>query len=111
MSTLANAYSDYKASTSLNIEARGMAQIRRNYPAYANMIVQALEVARYYSFNALHNLDQVKHQVLPGSRLDTFLKSFFGVKKRSEEHTSELQSLMRISYAVFCLKNKIIKPK
>src|SRR3546814_1389910 len=31
--------------------------------------------------------------------------------KRSEEHTSELQSLMRISYAVFCLKkqNKVIK--
>src|SRR3546814_2499266 len=27
-------------------------------------------------------------------------------KLRSEEHTSELQSLMRISYAVFCLKNK-----
>src|SRR3546814_2002450 len=33
-----------------------------------------------------------------------------GVKKpeRSEEHTSELQSLMRISYAVFCLKKKKI---
>src|SRR3546814_8908714 len=32
---------------------------------------------------------------------------------RSEEHTSELQSLMRISYAVFCLKkkNKIIKKR
>src|SRR3546814_9086589 len=28
------------------------------------------------------------------------------VKPRSEEHTSELQSLMRISYAVFCLKKK-----
>src|SRR3546814_4606707 len=28
------------------------------------------------------------------------------VSIRSEEHTSELQSLMRISYAVFCLKNK-----
>src|SRR3546814_3976241 len=28
---------------------------------------------------------------------------------RSEEHTSELQSLMRISYAVFCLKNKTKK--
>src|SRR3546814_4897815 len=27
-------------------------------------------------------------------------------RERSEEHTSELQSLMRISYAVFCLKNK-----
>src|SRR3546814_1397270 len=29
--------------------------------------------------------------------------------KRSEEHTSELQSLMRISYAVFCLKKKKLK--
>src|SRR3546814_10643673 len=29
---------------------------------------------------------------------------------RSEEHTSELQSLMRISYAVFCLKKKNIQP-
>src|SRR3546814_4404213 len=28
--------------------------------------------------------------------------------RRSEEHTSELQSLMRISYAVFCLKKKTI---
>src|SRR3546814_8407878 len=28
--------------------------------------------------------------------------------KRAEEHTSELQSLMRISYAVFCLNKKII---
>src|SRR3546814_7622555 len=31
---------------------------------------------------------------------------FFGPRIRSEEHTSELQSLMRISYAVFCLKKK-----
>src|SRR3546814_5512900 len=34
---------------------------------------------------------------------------FFGIclgMQRSEEHTSELQSLMRISYAVFCLKKK-----
>src|SRR3546814_3772255 len=30
---------------------------------------------------------------------------------RSEEHTSELQSLMRISYAVFCLKKKKIRKK
>src|SRR3546814_1097631 len=37
------------------------------------------------------------------------LESPFSVLKmmRSEEHTSELQSLMRISYAVFCLKKKI----
>src|SRR3546814_1485232 len=30
----------------------------------------------------------------------------FGIRVRSEEHTSELQSLMRISYAVFCLTKK-----
>src|SRR3546814_8326893 len=35
-----------------------------------------------------------------------FVNSFHVVAKRSEEHTSELQSLMRISYAVFCLKKK-----
>src|SRR3546814_1831998 len=32
-------------------------------------------------------------------------------RPRSEEHTSELQSLMRISYAVFCLKKKKIEPQ
>src|SRR3546814_8026156 len=32
--------------------------------------------------------------------------SMFAADKRSEEHTSELQTLMRISYAVFCLKKK-----
>src|SRR3546814_7461602 len=32
-------------------------------------------------------------------------------RRRSEEHTSELQSLMRISYDVFCLKKKIINIK
>src|SRR3546814_2384596 len=31
---------------------------------------------------------------------------YVGYKLRSEEHTSELQSLMRLSYAVFCLKKK-----
>src|SRR3546814_8734661 len=34
-----------------------------------------------------------------------------GANNRSEEHTSELQSLMRISYAVFCLKKKTQKTK
>src|SRR3546814_6646000 len=38
---------------------------------------------------------------------DRFLSKCRGIAAlRSEEHTSELQSLMRISYAVFCLKKK-----
>src|SRR3546814_1833808 len=47
---------------------------------------------------------------IPGSILAALLlgvlESFAAVYLRSEEHTSELQSLMRISYAVFCLKKK-----
>src|SRR3546814_3696441 len=40
----------------------------------------------------------------------TFFSPRFGMvaDRRSEEHTSELQSLMRISYAVFCLQKKIL---
>src|SRR3546814_3689054 len=34
-------------------------------------------------------------------------RGVFRIGRRSEEHTSELQSLMRISYAVFCLNKKI----
>src|SRR3546814_7297477 len=43
----------------------------------------------------------------PISRLRKFLLTG-DIQPRSEEHTSELQSLMRISYAVFCLKKKNI---
>src|SRR3546814_7668239 len=49
---------------------------------------------------------QARMTVIPvGPRLDDrkFVDEF---RTRSEEHTSELQSLMRISYAVFCLKKK-----
>src|SRR3546814_4382876 len=42
----------------------------------------------------------------PASAPSTSSSSSAGSSSRSEEHTSELQSLMRISYAVFCLKKK-----
>src|SRR3546814_7087113 len=38
-----------------------------------------------------------------------FISALSHLALRSEEHTSELQSLMRISYAVFCLKKKKIE--
>src|SRR3546814_7114059 len=41
-----------------------------------------------------------------GPRCDFTSAAAFAKSRRSEEHTSELQSLMRISYAVFCLKKK-----
>src|SRR3546814_8682588 len=48
-------------------------------------------------------------QSLPDGALKSLLvDGIFSGLGRSEEHTSELQSLMRISYAVFCLKKKKI---
>src|SRR3546814_2031101 len=53
-------------------------------------------------------LGDTAYPALPPSRPDTWAGQIRGVdvRLRSEEHTSELQSLMRISYAVFCLKKK-----
>src|SRR3546814_7409340 len=55
--------------------------------------------------------DRIADRGIPSFRgrpVDTDASTFFGnaALSRSEEHTSELQSLMRISYAVFCLKKK-----
>src|SRR3546814_7805542 len=60
--------------------------------------------------NSLLIIDEVYDALVPHSSPDK--GSGYGVQLsadfmgRSEEHTSELQSLMRISYAVFCLKQK-----
>src|SRR3546814_5766943 len=51
--------------------------------------------------------DRIIHQVKEGvERPKPSVTFSIGEEVRSEEHTSELQSLMRISYAVFCLKKK-----
>src|SRR3546814_7375973 len=56
-----------------------------------------------FSFMFLAPLLYALHAVLTG--LAMALMDVLGIKLgRSEEHTSELQSLMRISYAVYCLK-------
>src|SRR3546814_5369568 len=48
------------------------------------------------------------NSIAPQDEMGLFVSQSFGDfdMKRSEEHTSELQSLMRNSYAVFCLKKK-----
>jgi hypothetical protein len=66
--------------TLLNIEATGMPQIRQMYPVKAQMIQHAIDLARLYAFNSLHNLAQLKANV-PGTRLDGFLRVFFGVDR------------------------------
>src|SRR3546814_5940242 len=65
---------------------------------------------RFWSANARMNMAETHHATkhrggffAVAALLGTALA---GGVARSEEHTSELQSLMRISYAVFCLKKK-----
>src|SRR3546814_7742062 len=50
---------------------------------------------------------QVPYQYLYPVIIVLICIGVYSVNNRSEEHTSELQSLMRISYAVFCLKKNI----
>src|SRR3546814_3323287 len=62
-------------------------------------------------FNPEETADNLKKQngFIPGIRPGKNTAAYLDfVLTRSEEHTSELQSLMRISYAVFCLKKKSI---
>src|SRR3546814_1166933 len=56
---------------------------------------------------AIHILTELGFKVLATGGTQRFLAEQ-GI--RSEEHTSDLQSLMRISYAVFCLTKKITQP-
>src|SRR3546814_10803260 len=52
----------------------------------------------------VHRERNVVHMAFGGAQVE--VSNARVAQERSEEHTSELQSLMRISYAVFCLQNK-----
>src|SRR3546814_1592564 len=68
--------------------------------------IQTLMAAQYRA-DAINQASRVQSQTDAQDATTKFLGS--GNAYRSEEHTSELQSLMRISYAVFCLKKKKTK--
>src|SRR3546814_3718166 len=61
---------------------------------FADSVELILEANRIGGRHGLGMSDQIENRIIEAK------------SRRSEEHTSELQSLMRISYAVFCLKKK-----
>src|SRR3546814_4131194 len=71
------------------------------------------DLDRYASLHAQAYGEAVDAEKLIPHMLEAFMAGDRGFRKgtRSEEHKSELQSLMRISYAVFCLKKKNNKEK
>src|SRR3546814_1125868 len=88
--------------------AAGLAEIKAAYPRYA----LAVEPGRYMVAECgvllTHVTQVVEKQGIRRVGLDAGMNALMRptLYDRSEEHTSELQSLMRISYAVFCLKKK-----
>src|SRR3546814_8919161 len=74
-------------------------------PLRLRRIIRAILERNYAAVCPPEYLEKVVASVKPNGyrlRAPRYLKS----EQRSEEHTSELQSLMRISYAVFCLKKQ-----
>src|SRR3546814_6186608 len=78
----------------------------------AIMLILPLTFHEFFDFRDLYWRIVVALTILAavGTALIPLVNALFAPKAprpvRSEEHTSELQSLMRISYAVFCLKKK-----
>src|SRR3546814_9427439 len=76
-------------------------------PQGVTAIAQALSLSASSCFNILRTLaaeDLVEFD--SRRKLYSLGLGLYDIARRSEEHTSELLSLMRISYAVFCLKKK-----
>ncbi|MEZ1314722.1 hypothetical protein QIW53_01765 [Pseudomonas fluorescens] len=104
LSTLLNRYAnDQQTRRVLNVEARGMDEIRTLHPKKARMIMQAIDMARFYAFNSLHNLAQLR-KLLPGTRLDTFLKGFFDVSR------VDVDLLDRIKRAIVPICDALVDP-
>src|SRR3546814_6646101 len=80
----------FLSTSSLRQKAKMKLGSNRNFPNGAVLLESVKEIAVRPQFQ------KGKSGTWSGRRMRT----------RSEEHTSELQSLMRISYAVFCLKKK-----
>src|SRR3546814_3962576 len=73
---------------------------------YTTLFRSEIGTGSGYQAALLARLSQQVTSIEVDSRLACFAVENLQRNQRSEEHTSELQSLMRISYAVFCLKKK-----
>src|SRR3546814_996126 len=92
-------------------QALGTAEVlrQRNLAESARLEVASRTTARYIAVAAAQQrLEFARERVKLAERARAEVDRWVTAARnpRSEEHTSELQSLMRISYAVFCLKKK-----
>src|SRR3546814_10426299 len=97
----------YTAITSFPMMLTALTRTADKFPAYSVTISNVPGPREQMYWNGAR-LDGMYPASIPvdGMAMNITQVSNFQNIDRSEEHTSELQSLMRISYAVFCLKKK-----
>src|SRR3546814_2277775 len=102
-------------SSDLTIRAEGAVNLPISDVVSLRLAAQSIDQNKGFGRNTLLDediADQHAHNfraqllVNPTDALEVLVSANYSKVDRSEEHTSELQSLMRISYAVFCLKKK-----
>src|SRR3546814_1598673 len=96
-------------------EATALCGVRRLLPGTRlDLVGRQVATTSYWNpwdFVKRDNADNIEDEVQKLRRVTQMSLTKSQGFQRSEEHTSELQSLMRISYAVFCLKKKQKKKK
>jgi hypothetical protein len=78
----------------MNIESVGLKNIRRLAPEKARMIIEAVDLALFYTNNCKHNLRLLEPSVQPVTRVHRFLEGFFGVPRIEPSHTQKLTTVI-----------------
>src|SRR3546814_5459305 len=102
-----SAWSSYLCSSDLRVSAGGLDEAAGQWDIIINATSSSLSGAAPQIPGATYAPESLAYDLVYAARPTPFMLQSNGLGAgRSEEHTSELQSLMRISYAVFCLKKK-----
>src|SRR3546814_591508 len=94
----------WKAGDAFCLPGGKAVEHRADAPAILMMVTNEPELAYLRAGPGTAPAGAIQPTLFPGEEIDLQLRNVHG---RSEEHTSELQSLMRISYADFCVQKKI----
>src|SRR3546814_9067984 len=97
---------ELKRSIAFSSKSRGAWQKRNPFPGAAGVASDPSEAFQQIDYTSRTAAGGISEQSIRGKLLWNATSAIDVTLERSEEHTSELQSLMRTSYAVFCLKKK-----
>lgn len=96
----------------INIEAKGMGEIRRIFPEKAQAIVEGLDLATFYLHNCQQNLKLLEPVYPPVTRVHRFIADFFGIETDPETHSAKLgpDLVQTLRNTVTALLEEILEP-